>query len=595
MRKRSLRRIIYPRIALTMLCLLLLFIFLAGHIAKQHIYRQSEDNLQEVSKLIENYIEMNPDEELPLLQTRLEDITTNSLTRISIIRDDGIVIVDTKIDPRLLNNHANRPEIYRAFQGIPNSVVRESTTLHSDLFYFAKKLAAPGLPRTYVLRISMPYTELKSAYSSIYRYIAIVCLIFVLLSLLLFYFLDRKIEQPLARLAKTARQYADFDFSANSLGSIQANEIQEVFASMHHMAERIKDQIKDVQHQQKALQVVLDGMREAVIVLNDQGRIIQTNPAAEEYFSTYRNGSLIGSYYLQVLRNSELNEIVETSLKDQSQKIPEAAIKIQLDDMFFQVHLSRIGTDEHKDVLLVLNDITTLMHLEQVRKDFVANVSHELKTPVTSIKGFTETLLYSDLTKEPENTRRFLTIINNQADRLQSIIDDLLMLSRLEQVEDRRENYNPIDLSQCIEDSVQICYEKPGNKDRTITIICDSAITIMGNALLIRQALINLIDNAVKYSEENQPVTIKCIQTKDAVTIEVKDRGYGIPSAALERIFERFYRVDKGRSRDKGGTGLGLSIVKHIMLKHQGCVSVSSTEGEGSTFTLSFPKKHIAN
>lgn len=587
MKSLSLRKIIYPRLIIIMLSILILFTFFAGYLSRQYIYRQSEDNLKEVAKLVENYMDIYEDIPVNELQDIMTTITSDSMTRITIIRDDGVVVVDTEKDPVYLNNHANRPEIYLAFQGVPNSVIRRSATLNIDMLYYAIRLDNIGDP-DYVLRVAMPYTKLRSVYRVISVYIFIGSLVFVLLSLLLLFFLDRKIERPLAQLAKTARQYADLDFSTDSFHATSATEIQEVFSSMRHMAQKIREQFIDVQHQKEALQAVLDGMREAVLVLNMHGEIIKANLAAESFFSTQKNTpTLKGKYYLQVLSNSKLNEMVESALQGPANT---TELKAQLGDMYFQIHLSRIRSEDEDNILLVLNDITTLMHLEKVRSDFVANVSHELKTPVTSIKGFTETLLYGNMPDE-EKSRRFLTIIHTQTERLQAIIDDLLTLSMLEQAHDRKEDFVKINVKTIVSGSIQVCREKPGNENRSLSLECDQNISIMGNSLLIEQALINLIDNALKYSDELQPVKVVCSETEHSIRIAVIDKGFGIPASALDRIFERFYRVDKGRSRDKGGTGLGLSIVKHIVLQHQGTISVSSEEGEGSTFTLEFPKR----
>jgi two-component system, OmpR family, phosphate regulon sensor histidine kinase PhoR len=595
-RKKTLRTIIYPRLALIMLAILLIFTLFAGYLAKQFIYRQSEDNLKEVSKMVYSYLSTSENTSLDTLQQSLTMITGDSFTRITIIRDDGLVIADTDKDPALLENHGDRPEIIRAFRGIPNSVIRSSDSLDLDMFYFARSFNFPGRVEPYVLRIAMPYTQLHEAYRIIYLYIGIGSVLFILLSIVLFLFIDRKIEQPLAVLAHTAHQYADLDFTTESLSVTQSVEIQDVFTSMRNMALKINEQFHDVNAQKEALQAVLDGMSEAVLVLDDTGLVIQTNPAAQIFFGSSVGDSLLEKSYQQILVHTELDEIIERYLQFPHKEFARKEIKVQLKAMFFQVHLSRIGLEDNKHILIVLNDITALMHLEQVRKDFVANVSHELKTPVTSIKGFTETLLYSDLSEDQEKSKRFLSIINSQSDRLQAIIDDLLVLSRLEQSRDRTKDFTPIDLHQILEDAVQICKEKPGNEHRRISISCDRSQTVTGSSLLIEQAFINLIDNALKYSDDQHSVSVVCIAGEQAVRIEVRDQGYGIPESSLDRIFERFYRVDKGRSRNKGGTGLGLSIVRHIVLQHHGEVSVSSIEGKGSVFTITLPYdgKHLS-
>jgi two-component system phosphate regulon sensor histidine kinase PhoR len=238
----------------------------------------------------------------------------------------------------------------------------------------------------------------------------------------------------------------------------------------------------------------------------------------------------------------------------------------------------------------VLNDITELMRLERIRRDFVANVSHELKTPITSIKGFTETLLYGIDSHDTQLQQRFLKIINTQTGRLEAIIDDLLTLSKLEQTGGRQANFTEVDLKEIIDDAVEVCQGKHSDQDRAVHVKTSGGYTLRGNAQLLEQALVNLVDNAMKYSDADKPITISCIEEEQQVRLSVADKGYGIPERDIDRIFERFYRIDKGRSREKGGTGLGLSIVKHIASQHGGSVSVSSVEGEGSVFTLMLPK-----
>jgi two-component system phosphate regulon sensor histidine kinase PhoR len=249
----------------------------------------------------------------------------------------------------------------------------------------------------------------------------------------------------------------------------------------------------------------------------------------------------------------------------------------------------RDGSGAAMGAVIVLNDITRLRRLEAVRQDFVANVSHELKTPITSIKGFVETLL-DDHEPSPENTRRFLKIIEKQANRLDAIIEDLLSLSRLEQskggasLKIERSRIMPI-----IEAAVELCQHQAEARSIRIQVECPADLAADVNPPLLEQGLVNLINNAVKYSEDGQSVFIHAYAEDEMLVIEVIDEGTGIHANELDRIFERFYRIDKARSRDQGGTGLGLSIVKHIAQVHAGTVSVSSTPGEGSTFTLRLP------
>ncbi len=260
-------------------------------------------------------------------------------------------------------------------------------------------------------------------------------------------------------------------------------------------------------------------------------------------------------------------------------------------DRHLQVHATGLQSRDGQRLgaLLVLNDVTRMRRLENLRRDFVANVSHELRTPITSIKGFVETLLH-DPPADGKSADRFLGIISRQADRLQAIIDDLLALSRLEQdggpASLRREDIRVVDV---LLDAVNVCTAKAGGESPTVDIACAPDVHVAGNPALLEQAVANLVDNALKYSGADEPVTVVARHEGDRVTIAVTDRGRGIGVEHLPRLFERFYRVDRARSRKLGGTGLGLAIVKHIAQAHGGEATVTSTLGKGSTFTIALP------
>jgi two-component system phosphate regulon sensor histidine kinase PhoR len=330
-------------------------------------------------------------------------------------------------------------------------------------------------------------------------------------------------------------------------------------------------------------------MREGVLALDTQERVITVNRAAEALLgvvATQAKGHIIQ----EVVRNVTLQRLVAAAMHSTESATADIVLRGS-EERFLQATATALRDAQGQDigVLVVLNDVTQLRHLENIRRDFVSNVSHELKTPITSIKGFVETLREGAL-DEREHAERFLGIIARHAERLHAIIEDLLALSRLEQGD---ESYDIPRSETALTDVVQAaildCAAKAEAQRVTVVSTCAVELRATVNAPLLEQAVVNLLENAITYSNPDSCVWASVRQDDDLLVIEVRDQGVGIPHEHLDRIFERFYRVDKARSRERGGTGLGLAIVKHIAQVHGGRVSVTSTVGQGSTFTLSIP------
>jgi two-component system phosphate regulon sensor histidine kinase PhoR len=317
--------------------------------------------------------------------------------------------------------------------------------------------------------------------------------------------------------------------------------------------------------------------------------VISLNKAAAELLES--NDAAIGRSLQEVIRNVDLRRFVGESLVA-SHPIESDIVLHGKPDRVLQAHGTslRDATGRGIGAVIVLNDITNFRRLENIRKDFVANVSHELKTPITSIKGFVETLLDGAIS-DPNDSQRFLRIIAKQADRLHAIIEDLLSLSKIEQCEDAGDiELQESSLHEVLESAIYACQPQATERNIDIRLTCDEHLTARINAPLLDQAVVNLLDNAVKYSEPGGRVDVSASAVNGEVTISVVDTGCGIPADELPRIFERFYRVDKARSRKLGGTGLGLAIAKHIVNVHHGRVTVESTVGKGSTFSIKLPR-----
>ncbi len=358
---------------------------------------------------------------------------------------------------------------------------------------------------------------------------------------------------------------------------------------MNRMARQLSERIQTILRQQNEHEAMVSSMEEGVLAIDNSGTIISLNATC----ATLLGGEpdqFKGRLVHEVIRKRELLEFVKSALASTSPVDGDLRV-FGSQDRWLSAHGAALYDAQRRKigVLVVLHDVSRLRHLENVRRDFVANVSHELRTPITSIKGFVETLLDGAL-DDRENAVRFLRIMLRQADRLDAIVGDLLTLSRIEKgSEEQWIELAPEAVAPVLQAAVEMCEMKAADKGIRLELTCPDKLTARINAPLLEQAVVNLVDNAIKYSGSGSTIEVRAAEDEASVVIRVEDHGCGIESRHLPRLFERFYRVDKARSRELGGTGLGLAIVKHIILAHRGSVSVESTVGTGSTFSLRLP------
>ena len=515
-------------------------------------------------------------------------IGKHSATRITVILPSGLVIGDSRETPRLMDNHADRPEIAAALKGETGMSRRYSNTLMQKMMYVAVPLQKDQVPYG-VIRVSLSTTSIDRELRSIQIKIALGGFLIALLAAGISLLISRRISRPIEEMKKGADHFAEGDLSLR-LTAPDSEELASLAEALNQMAAQLDRRIKTIVSQRNELETVLASMLEGVVAIDNEERIININAAAAGFFDC-KPEECPGRNLQEVIRNSALQHFVRKSI---SNKVPkeddislyhngEKTLHLQSSPLLDANKVS-IGT------LVVFNDVTHLRRLENMRRDFVANVSHEIKTPLTAIKGFVETLRLGDVDK-PEEIERFLGIIQKHVDRLSSIVEDLLSLSRIEQEDEGKtikleEGY----VKDVFQSALQICHSKAEEKKININLICEEQLVSCFDSSLLEQAVVNLLDNAIKYSEPNSTIHLKG-NLKDAeVKIIVEDRGIGIAKKHQPRLFERFYRVDKARSRNLGGTGLGLAIVKHIAQAHGGNVTVESTLGAGSVFTIHLPK-----
>jgi two-component system, OmpR family, phosphate regulon sensor histidine kinase PhoR len=510
--------------------------------------------------------------------------------RFTVILPDGVVVADSEENPRTMDNHSNRPEIRTALEGATGHAQRYSTTLNQRMMYVAAPVTREGRLLA-VLRTALPLTTIDGALKAVYVKMAVAGLLIAILAAGVGLFVSRRISRPLERMRKRADQYARGELGAR-IQPPATLELASLAEALNTMAGQLKYRMDAIERQRNELEAVLSSMVEGVIALDIEESVISLNSAAKKMFP---DTSHEGRSLAELVRSHDLAEMVK-SVKKSGQAV-RADITYGWQERILEAHCMPLYSGPledsgggHMGTLLVLHDVTQLRRLENIRRDFAANVSHEIKTPLTAIKGFVETLRDSDLSN-PDESRRFLTIIARHVDRLAAIIDDLMHLSRIEQSDETRElAIAPCQVRELLANVASLCRERADAKGIEIGIDCSADLTARMDAHLMEQAVLNLLDNAIKYTSRSPArIKLRAALVDSELRIVVSDQGIGIGQKHLPRLFERFYRVDKARSRHVGGTGLGLAIVKHIVQAHGGKVSVESELGQGTTFTLRLP------
>lgn len=560
----------------------------ASRSARAFYTDRKQAELETVAKVSEaRLLELLDRRALAELRAVSADLASSVSLRITVILPSGEVVADTSEDPQRMDNHADRPEVQAALRGETGRATRFSRTVGEKLTYVAVPLRRDGNVAG-VVRTSFSVHALSDMIRAVYVRIALVGLAAAVLAGAVSLLVARRITQPLEALRQGAERFARGELK-HRLPAAGAEEIRMLAQSLNHMAAELDQRLETIVRQDNEHQAVLSSMVEGVLAVDPQGAILSLNEACAEMLGV--EASLArGRIVHEVIRHAGLLTFVEKALASPG------AVEQDLEATgpgkhWLHVHGTVLHDGQQRKIgaLIVLHDVTRIRHLEKIRRDFVANVSHELKTPITSIKGFVETLLHEQL-EDKENSLRFLGIILRQVNRLDAIIGDLLMLSRLERgSEEQTIQLQSESLAEVLRAAEEMCEQKAADKSVRLELECPADLQAEINAPLLEQAVTNLIDNAIKYSEAGAAVRIAASHEGNEVLIRVQDHGCGIEAVHLPRLFERFYRVDRARSRELGGTGLGLAIVKHIVAAHRGAIRVESTVGRGSTFFISLP------
>ncbi|HKW35588.1 MAG TPA: ATP-binding protein [Candidatus Acidoferrum sp.] len=519
----------------------------------------------------------------PALQDWVARMATSG-TRITVITANGLVLADSQSNPQTMENHAGRPEIRDALANGDGFSVRHSVTVDRDLQYYAARLSMPdGSP--VILRFAMPLRTVDDVVWKFRRRIWLASILLLVVTGAVSLLVSRSFTDRVDRLTQFSRRVAEGDFRP-IFADPRGDTLESLATSLNESAAKLDFTIRTLKDERNLSAAILGSMVEGVAVVDGTDRLLFSNQAFAEILGLDM-APKIGSTLVESVRQTELIEAVRKVRGGQDAVHSEITIGT-LRQRFFAVTVASVRAMETYGAVIVLHDITDLRKLERVRRDFVANVSHEFKTPLTAIQGFAETLLAGAM-DDPQNRVRFLQIILDHSRRLAHLTDDLLELSKMDA--DRLEmEIDQLNVSQFVQSCIETTQRSAAEKDLHISVDLKTALPdIAADRRRLSEVLQNLLDNAVQYTPSGGRITVSASSDGHQVEFTVSDTGIGIPKVDQPRIFERFYRVDVARSREVGGTGLGLSIAKHLVEAHGGRIWVESEVGQGSQFHFTVP------
>ena len=587
------RRNLFWKLALTFFALLVSVLVAVDFFAERALHRDSERAAFAQLATIARFATAHPPEFPSLGTTLSEDLDRlnhwaaevgSDGARVTVIRADGRVLADSQSDARSMENHSDRPEIQEALaKGVGRSV-RRSVTMKRDLLYYAvRQDVAGGSP--IVLRFAIPAETADQALGLFRRSLWVASLVILLVAGMAALLVSRGFSDRVERLREFSRRVAEGDFRALP-GDGSGDALEMLGASLNQTAARMDRAIRTLTEERNLSSAILGSMVEGVAVVNGAERLVFANQGFADILELDVPPKS-GSALVEIVRQTELIEAVRQVLAGEP-RVEAEIVTGTLRQHFFAATVAAVRAGETSGAVVVLHDITELRKLERVRRDFVANVSHEFKTPLTAIQGFSETLLAGAI-DDPQNRERFLGIILEHSRRLARLTDDLLKLSQMDA--DRLElEIRRVSVAELIESCLETAQHRAAEKDIRVYVSQSNELPdIAGDRRRLAEVLQNLLDNATQYTLPGGRITLSADVRDADVVFTVSDTGIGIPKADQSRIFERFYRVDAARSREAGGTGLGLAIAKHLVEVHGGRIWVESEIGQGSQFNFSVP------
>ena len=587
------RRNLFTKLALVFFALLLSVLaavdFFADRALRHDFERTGFEQLQAIARIAQEnppqFTAVPPadPQEISALQTWMRRMEASGV-RVTIVTADGLVLADSQSEPQTMENHAGRPEIVQAMAEGHGRSIRHSATINRDLLYYAVRQPSPA-GKPFIMRFALPEETVGQVLGPFRRSLWLASLAILLLAGGVIILVSKTFSERVERLTTFSQRVAEGDFRPQASDGT-GDALDRLSHSLNQTAARLDRTIRTLTEERNLSSAILGSMVEGVLVVNGAERVVFANQSFAEILEL-KTPPQPGSGLVEVVRQTELIEAARKVLQGEP-RVESEIVTGTLRQHFFAATVASVRAAETNGAVIVLHDITDLRKLERVRRDFVANVSHEFRTPLTAIQGFAETLLAGAM-NDPQNRERFLGIIVEHSRRLARLTEDLLMLSKMDadrlELEMRRIPVAPF-VESCIETSTPRAKEK----DLKLFVnLAERVPDIAGDRRRLTEVLQNLLDNAIQYTPAGGQVMVSASPKNSEVIFSVSDTGIGIPQADQPRIFERFYRVDVARSREVGGTGLGLSIAKHLVETHGGRIWVDSEIGRGSQFHFSVP------
>lgn len=565
-----------------------------GQIFKQSYINALEENMTREINLLRNTFVFHStsteseDDYTAYYTKKAKELAGLINSRVTFINEDGTVIGDSEMDIHQMDNHASRDEVRQAKEKGSGSAIRYSDTLKQNMLYVAEQMNARSGFHGYV-RLSTSLKTVDEGIERAWLAMAVALLLLFLIAALISYRVARNLTSPLEHITKVAHRISRLDYDAR-VELKRNDEVGQLAAAINGMADSLQTQMKTIRDNENLLQRVMSNMTGGILMVDAQGKIVLVNRETERMLGV--SSRVTSRPYIELKQHYGLTKLIGYSLQHRERIHDEVSVFNSGERLLLLDGVPMQDEDNYRGMLFLLQDVTAIRRLENMRSEFVANVSHELKTPIAAVKGFAETLLGGGV-KDEETARSFLQIIYDESERLNRLIGDILELSKIESKRSPLE-CEPVHLFSFFEMIKGTLSKVAEKKHISLHIEVPEGLFIEADEDKLKQIFLNLLSNGINYTKEGGMVKLKVKersydQESENVLFTISDTGIGIPKKDLPRIFERFYRVDKGRSRNSGGTGLGLSIVKHLVELHHGSVSVESELGFGTTFTVELP------